>query len=150
MEEISLTVDNNFVCIFWALWLVRKSHTWSNQSEQTCFFSSQSGVEATTKRDMAYACFGRLTLAASFPAPRAPVATFRALWNLLHVFPRLASVACCFDFWLAHYIICVDCDWPDAIFLDLVYDSHVNASLYAYERYVCFSFSPPVIVNYTG
>jgi len=105
MEEISLTVDNNFVGIFWALWLIRKSHTWSNQSEQTCFFSSQSGVEATTKRDMAYV-FRVLDTGCKFFCASSTSCNFSRALDPVACFPALGIRCMLFRFLIGslHYL----------------------------------------------
>lgn len=56
---------------------------------------------------------------------------FSRAWNTLYVFPPLEPVAIFpFDFWLAHFVICVSQDWLKVISLVLImfYESRENCS----------------------
>ena len=83
------SLGRSFECAQSPYWSILKHATFSNHSEQTCIVFNQSEAKPKQSSIGLYA------------------------WR---VFPRLASAACCcLEFWLAHCVIWVSCDWPGVI-----------------------------------
>ena len=58
--------------------------------------------------------------------------------SLARVFPRLASAACNYDFWLVHCIVCVLCDWLEYRRLHLPVNARTKNMFSTDVKRLCF------------